>query len=120
MANNLAQYINDFAANAINGQALLQLDSAKLKVRISKIIQILTRGLLHKTFSGEKLRLFYGKVNDKIVLTGVFRFYQIFFFGKFYAIDARTVTNYHVLGNYRESSCGAVVAQWIRPSDSQS
>ncbi|XP_063958031.1 cyclic nucleotide-gated cation channel beta-1-like isoform X2 [Lytechinus pictus] len=31
MANNLAQYINDFSANSINGQALLQLDGAKLK-----------------------------------------------------------------------------------------
>ncbi|XP_041467161.1 neurabin-1-like isoform X4 [Lytechinus variegatus] len=31
MANNLAQYINDFSANSINGHALLQLDGAKLK-----------------------------------------------------------------------------------------
>eukprot|EP00057_Strongylocentrotus_purpuratus_P012831 XP_011667305.1 PREDICTED: neurabin-1 isoform X6 [Strongylocentrotus purpuratus] len=31
MANNLAQYINDFSANSINGQMLLQLDGARLK-----------------------------------------------------------------------------------------
>ncbi|XP_071487704.1 uncharacterized protein [Diadema antillarum] len=31
MANNLAQYINDFSANSVNGQALLQLDGTRLK-----------------------------------------------------------------------------------------
>ena len=35
-----------------------------------------TRGLLHKTFTRENS---CGKVNDKIMLTGVFRFYQSFF-----------------------------------------
>ena len=45
-------------------------------------------GLLHKTFTGEKLRLFksefsaYGKVNGKFMLTRVFRFYQSIFSGK--------------------------------------
>ena len=47
-----------------------------------------SRSLLHKTFTGEKLRLFqpefsaYGKVNGKFMLTGVFRVYQSFFSGK--------------------------------------
>ena len=48
-----------------------------------------TRGPLHKTFTGEKTQsgyfnqsfFSYGKVNGKIMLTGIFRFYQ-FFSGK--------------------------------------
>ena len=60
----------------------------------------MTMGLLHKTFTGEKLWLFlpeflclwpvrvpealfsYGKVSGKIMLTKVFRFYQSFFSSK--------------------------------------
>lgn len=38
MANNLAQYINDFSANSINGQGLLQLDGARLKVSSQRSI----------------------------------------------------------------------------------
>ena len=71
----------------------------------TSVIYTYRLGLLHKTFTGEKNGYFnqnffpYGKVNGKIVLTRIFRFYQRFFLGLSYKKKKKNIEQMTLIRN---------------------